>query len=852
MHHKGRRETSQTESKQATEAGRTARADRERWRQKVRSSDNRTTGSVHPDSVSAAHAQFGNQSLQQLADDGAIGRQRNQSDGASGTPSTDSDRSDDGGSSGTTSPGLRDAPAPARRKVEQSTGPLPSIRIDQGTTAQEKLAAENAIAAARGTKILAEPGAFSGTDGAANLAHEVAHVLQQSGSTTTHYGTEVAEADAEAFAQSATSGKPADVGVSTSVGWAYQSSEVKKQEPGDPVVALGINMDRPGAVLQTESGQLFYYRFSGSIREAYIGEDDPAGTYTANFTGDSLVIEQFEEGTIGRLYPLENNPPAQTLSFRKTISVYVRGEQPTDRDTGETEKSGDSETDDKPKPDGERREPADAPSKKGASDEQGPSQEVDPKEPADGEKKVDGIDEKGSTSGDKAKQEGLIQSEFLRQIRRILSQMDVLTNVLAFFAGMVMGASSEIEASKLGTLTKKYFKAITYWQFRYFDEYLAGLGEGIFDELKGIYDIIKNPKKFLDTVLKLGKFVIYEAEPPMMRTAGKQVGSRFGKQIEDLIGSSGGTFMKKLGAILGPLLLELVVSLVTSGVGAVVKGSKFLARLIKKFPDLGTLKKLIKKRGKFRRQITSDGDAPSKGGGKRGSSTSGELEGSSSKAPEGTRSGRDSSDGDRDGRDDAEQRAKAQVGSPHHVKFDASVREELIRYWRNYDVENDSDLDQSDVDGFIDNIQNQDTTTGKQAEREMAHFYGKTGKGKEQQSFKSGREAEHGEEGSTRPDVTNQNVLVEVKQRSGSSLTEDFLIEKTIRELRQQIGDRAVEGPAGINQTIVMDVRGTKFGGQGQKKLAEKIVAQVNKELGSRGPQNLPKITVKDIQFVTW
>ena len=113
------------------------------------------------------------------------------------------------------------------------------VTVDHSESAQQQLSAANAHAAARGSRILASPGAFDGGAGRERLAHEIAHVIQQGPSARSlprAVGGQ-AEADARAFARASLAGGDPRVTVSAPLGWAYDRKTIAS---GDLVVRVTI------------------------------------------------------------------------------------------------------------------------------------------------------------------------------------------------------------------------------------------------------------------------------------------------------------------------------------------------------------------------------------------------------------------------------------------------------------------------------------------------------------------------------------------------------------------------------------------------------------------------------------
>ncbi|WP_436926287.1 eCIS core domain-containing protein [Halosimplex amylolyticum] len=183
---------------------------------------------------------------------------------------------------------------------------------------------------------------------------------------------------------------------------------------------------------------------------------------------------------------------------------------------------------------------------------------------------------------------------------------------------------------------------------------------------------------------------------------------------------------------------------------------------------------------------------------------------------------------------------------PVVAKFGKSVREDLLDYWKRRLDQATSSSDRSKYRGYIERIENQDRPTPTQSEEEIAYMYSSIGKSKREVSFKHGREATHGAEGSTRPDVLGSKVMIEVKRvkpENKSSLH---------GKLKKQLADRATEGPAGYRQTMVVDVRGLDISPKRLEEIAEEIVSDVNESLSARSMENLREVSLQDVQFVTW
>jgi len=496
--------------------------------------------------VAELHRQRGNQAAQQLATGETSGnrfdRDVSDSDGATRADTTARHSGE---------PAIEHAPPLARRRLERSVDSLPPISIDRGPSAQRALDRADGIAAARGTRIIARPGAFDGEQGVEHLAHEVAHVLQQTSSEANSAGVDAAESDAASFARDVSAGRSATTTVSTPTRWALQSEGRQQQASDDPIVAMIVRPESQRIEFQTQSGVTFQYEYTGSVVDAYVGEGTPAGTHRGERVGKNIVIENFEAEQFGRIVPNERNPVLGDLVFASTFQVRVASEtsEPTPADTDRTERQqsgidGDTE--------GTRRDAR-----------------------AGG----------GHT--------GWIQSEFLADIQMIVQEMRTLSNVLWFFAGVVIGAKSEVSLETLAKLDEKYLRAVTQWQFQHWDAYLSGIKNGVVNELKGIYEMVVNIDELLTTAIEMFEYVATEATPPTMRQAGRQVGQGVGKRVERLLNSSGADFMRQLGEVLAPLILELLVSLASSGVGAGLKAAKVFGKLAEKFPKANSVPDLF-------------------------------------------------------------------------------------------------------------------------------------------------------------------------------------------------------------------------------------------------------------------
>jgi hypothetical protein len=170
--------------------------------------------------------------------------------------------------------------AAQRSQLERSAGLLPSIFIQNSYSAQASLEAANAYAAARGSEIRSEPGAFAGARGTFRLAHEVAHVLQQRAPHLPATSPEGAEVDADRFAQAAIIGRQATVQVSTPVGWAYDKKRIRK---GDQVVSMLVIMKPKRVIVTMKSGDRFTYRWTRNTI--------PIGDHTATVTGSGIQVD---------------------------------------------------------------------------------------------------------------------------------------------------------------------------------------------------------------------------------------------------------------------------------------------------------------------------------------------------------------------------------------------------------------------------------------------------------------------------------------------------------------------------------------------------------------------------------
>lgn len=183
---------------------------------------------------------------------------------------------------------------------------------------------------------------------------------------------------------------------------------------------------------------------------------------------------------------------------------------------------------------------------------------------------------------------------------------------------------------------------------------------------------------------------------------------------------------------------------------------------------------------------------------------------------------------------------------PVITRFDDSVKGSLKRYWaKRIDLAEEASKKET-YRKYIRRIDNGDRPTPTQAEEEIGYLYRSIGKGEREVSYIHGRRTYRGKSGSTRPDVVDQSVMVEVKRVKPGNKS------SLHGKLKTQIPKRATEGPAGAKQTVVVDVRGLNVSREQMQKTAKEIVSDVNASLSAEGMENLRKLSITDIQFVTW
>ncbi|NLX10737.1 MAG: DUF4157 domain-containing protein [Chloroflexi bacterium] len=205
--------------------------------------------------------------------------------------------------------------------LEQSAGPLPPITLRDDADAQHVVQGADAHAAARGSEIVGEPGAFDGPEGMARLAHEVAHVIQQQASGLPRASEDQAEADADQFAQQVSAGQRAAVQVSAPVGWAFDKKKRRasppKARPGDEVESMIVSKSPPLVKVNMKSGDVFTYRWT----QMQLPTDRTE--FTASLTDKGGIQVDAPGETVLYIEGSDKQPILRTLKFPSKFRLAV-------------------------------------------------------------------------------------------------------------------------------------------------------------------------------------------------------------------------------------------------------------------------------------------------------------------------------------------------------------------------------------------------------------------------------------------------------------------------------------------------------------------------------------------------
>jgi hypothetical protein len=141
---------------------------------------------------------------------------------------------------------------------------------------------------------------------------------------------------------------------------------------------------------------------------------------------------------------------------------------------------------------------------------------------------------------------------------------------------------------------------------------VVGIGQEIADIARAVADLYENFGEIVSATMSLIETMFSPEGRPLAQQFGTDVGRQYGQQIGRLSRANPVTFTYELGKLLGPLLAEIVVSLLVPG-GAVVAGLRrtfaVVRRLVDAVPDLARLVRRTRRRRRRRDDRESSGES---------------------------------------------------------------------------------------------------------------------------------------------------------------------------------------------------------------------------------------------------
>ena len=229
-----------------------------------------------------------------------------------------------------------------RREMESRfQADLGGVRIHTGLHANQRAQAEGAFAFAHGADIVFGAGQYNPRTprGRSLLAHELAHVVQQSRGSSSSVGESASEADARQAAAAVVSGGQALVGVSSAPvvarhridyeadPLAYQDLELAYAAEGD---YPSEGLFSPG-VYRSKYYWLAPHLRTGTERVVYYSAYNPEAMRIEYIIGpnrvkDFVASEQMYRFNAAAAYPLVGEPPKYKALSGKVASRAVRGD----------------------------------------------------------------------------------------------------------------------------------------------------------------------------------------------------------------------------------------------------------------------------------------------------------------------------------------------------------------------------------------------------------------------------------------------------------------------------------------------------------------------------------------------
>ena len=145
---------------------------------------------------------------------------------------------------------------------------------------------------------------------------------------------------------------------------------------------------------------------------------------------------------------------------------------------------------------------------------------------------------------------------------------------------------------------------------------VVGIGQEIADIARAVADLYENFGEIVSATMSLLETMFSPEGRPLAEQFGTDVGRQYGQQIGRLSRANPVTFTYELGKFLGPLLAEIVVSLLVPG-GAVVAGLRrtfaVVRRVVDAVPDLARLIRRTRRRRRRRRRDDRESSGESAG-----------------------------------------------------------------------------------------------------------------------------------------------------------------------------------------------------------------------------------------------
>jgi len=170
---------------------------------------------------------------------------------------------------------------------------------------------------------------------------------------------------------------------------------------------------------------------------------------------------------------------------------------------------------------------------------------------------------------------------------KTLDDATSLKPAAAFIDGLLQGFKSQLTDEDYKVLAKKLSDSAVISLFAppiIISGAVVGIAKDIGEALKGVYEMLDKPGEMVKNMTELLSTLMFDEEGA--RILGEAMGAQHGKEVHKLAGEDIVKFTYKLGELIGPTVVYTVLSLV--GAGAIVSAavSARLAKFITKFPKV--------------------------------------------------------------------------------------------------------------------------------------------------------------------------------------------------------------------------------------------------------------------------